>query len=35
MLKVDVDTLKGGLKLDPTFLVEFNIDGAVSAHEIR
>lgn len=37
ILKVDVDTEKGGLKLDENFLVDFGVgpDGPLLAHEIR
>ncbi|OWF44416.1 Selenium-binding protein 1-A [Mizuhopecten yessoensis] len=37
MLAIDVDTRKGGLKLNPNFLVDFGKepDGPVLAHEIR
>ncbi|NP_001087138.1 methanethiol oxidase [Xenopus laevis] len=37
MLQIDVDTEKGGLKLNPNFLVDFGKepDGPVLAHELR
>ncbi|XP_067001027.2 methanethiol oxidase [Anabrus simplex] len=37
LVKIDVDTEKGGLKLDPNFLVDFGSepDGPVLAHEVR
>lgn len=37
LLKLDVDTVSGGLKLDPDFLVDFGKepDGPVLAHECR
>lgn len=37
LLKVDVDTVNGGLTLDEEFLVDFGLepDGPVLAHEIR
>ena len=37
MLKVNVDTEKGGLSLDPDFYVDFGSEpeGPVLAHEIR
>lgn len=37
MLQIDVDTNKGGLKLNPNFLVDFGKepDGPVLAHECR
>ena len=37
MLQIDVDTDKGGLSLNPDFLVDFGDepDGPVLAHEMR
>nr|KAF6291634.1 selenium binding protein 1 [Myotis myotis] len=37
MLQVDVDTVKGGLKLNPNFLVDFGKEplGPALAHELR
>jgi len=37
MLKIDVDTEKGGLTLDTNFLVDFGKepDGPILAHEMR
>lgn len=37
MLQVDVDTVKGGLKLNPDFLVDFGKEplGPALAHELR
>lgn len=37
MMKLDVDCEKGGLKLDPDFLVDFGKEpeGPVLAHETR
>ena len=37
MLQIDVDTVKGGLKLNENFLVDFGLEpeGPVLAHEIR
>lgn len=37
MLQIDVDNIKGGLKLNPEFYVDFGAepDGPVLAHEIR
>ncbi|XP_070353011.1 methanethiol oxidase isoform X1 [Equus asinus] len=37
MLQIDVDTVKGGLKLNPNFLVDFGKEplGPALAHEIR
>lgn len=37
LLKLDVNTVDGGLKLDPDFLVDFGKepDGPVLAHECR
>ena len=37
MLKINVDTEKGGLEIDKDFLVDFGTepDGPVLAHEIR
>lgn len=37
MLQVDVDTVNGGLKLNPDFYTDFGAepDGPVLAHEIR
>lgn len=37
MLQIDVNNIKGGLKLNPEFYVDFGAepDGPVLAHEIR
>lgn len=37
LLKIDVDTVNGGMKLDTTFIVDFGKepDGPVLAHEVR
>lgn len=37
MIQVDVDTEKGGLKVNDKFLVDFGLEpeGPVLAHEIR
>ena len=37
MLQIDVDTVNGGLTLNPNFLVDFGKepDGPALAHEIR
>ncbi|CAJ1345426.1 unnamed protein product [Effrenium voratum] len=35
LLQLDVDTEKGGLTVNPEFLVDFGQDGPVSCHEMR
>lgn len=37
MMRINVDTAKGGLSMDPDFLVDFGEEpeGPVLAHEIR
>jgi selenium-binding protein 1 len=37
MLQIDVDTVNGGLKLNPNFLVDFGKEplGPALAHELR
>lgn len=37
MLQIDVDTVNGGMKINPDFLIDFGKEpgGAVLAHEMR